>query len=86
MASPSVLRRLSPPKVRFALCVMLGAYPLITAILFALAPVTGDWPIALRTLVIVPMMVSGMVFGIIPLVHRWAGGWIAAGAVRAGTA
>lgn len=86
MASSSVIRRLSPPKVRFALCVMLGAYPLITTILVALAPVTADWPIALRTLVIVPMMVSGMVFGIIPLVHRWAGGWIAAGAVRAGTA
>lgn len=75
-----------PSRVRFALCVMLGAYPLITAILFVLAPVTAEWPIALRTLVIVPLMVSGMVFGIIPLVHRWAGAWIAAGAIRTETA
>ncbi len=78
MPTFSLLRRLLTARVRFALCVMVGAYPLITAILIGLAPVTGDWPVALRTLIVVPMMVSGMVFGIIPLVHRWAGRWIAA--------
>lgn len=78
MPISSLLRRLLPARMRFALCVMVGAYPLITAILIALAPVTGDWPVALRTLVVVPLMVSGMVYGVIPLVHRWAGRWIAA--------
>jgi antibiotic biosynthesis monooxygenase (ABM) superfamily enzyme len=78
MSPTALLRRLLTARVRFALCVMVGAYPLITLILIALAPVTGDWPVALKTLVVVPMMVSGMVFGVIPLVHRWAGPWIAA--------
>lgn len=86
MASSSLYRRLSPPRVRFALCVMIAAYPLITAILILLTPITGDWPVAARTLVIVPMMVSGMVFAIIPAVHRWAGRWIAAGETRTETA
>lgn len=75
--SPS---RLAPPRVRFALCVMLGAWPLITALLELFSPLTAAWPLPLRTLVIVPLMVSGMVFAIIPLVQRLAGGWIAAGA------
>lgn len=75
-----------PSRLRFALCVMVGAYPLITILLAVLTPFTGDWPLALRTLVIVPMMVSGMVFGIIPLVQHLAGRWIAAGVVRAETA
>ena len=79
-ASASAFRLSS--RLRFALCVMVGAFPLITLLLAATAPVTGDWPLALRTLVIVPIMVSGMVFAIIPLVQRWAGRWIAAGAAR----
>lgn len=72
--------RLLPPRVRFAVCVMVGAYPLITLILAVLSPFVQDWPLAARTLVIVPLMVSGMVFGIIPLVNAAAGRWIAAGA------
>jgi antibiotic biosynthesis monooxygenase (ABM) superfamily enzyme len=75
-------RPLLPSRLRFTLCLMAGAYPLITAILVLLAPVTSAWPLPLRTLVIVPLMVSGMVFAIIPLVQRLAGGWIAAGVVR----
>jgi antibiotic biosynthesis monooxygenase (ABM) superfamily enzyme len=78
-ARPSSFRLL-PARLRFTLCLMLGAYPLITAILLLLAPLTADWPVALRTLVVVPLMVSGMVFAVIPLVQRLAGRWIAAGA------
>lgn len=59
---------------------MLGAWPLITVLLELSSPLTAAWPLPLRTLVIVPLMVSGMVFAIIPLVQRLAGGWIAAGA------
>ncbi len=70
-----------PSRMRFALLVMLGAYPIITTLLIGLAPLMEGWPIAMRTLVIVPPMVSGMVFGVIPLVQRLGGGWIAAGAV-----
>jgi antibiotic biosynthesis monooxygenase (ABM) superfamily enzyme len=70
-----------PSRLRFALLVMLGAYPVITALLLALSPLMEGWPIAARTLVIVPPMVSGMVFGVIPLVQKLGAGWIAAGAV-----
>lgn len=86
MASGRVSVFRLPSRLRFALCVMAGAYPLITFLLAVLTPVTSDWPLALRTLLVVPMMVSGMVFGIIPLVQRWAGRWIAAGAARVETA
>jgi antibiotic biosynthesis monooxygenase (ABM) superfamily enzyme len=61
---------------------MVGAYPLVTALLHLLGPTMAAWPLPLRTLVIVPLMVSGMVFAVIPLVHRLAGGWIAAGVPR----
>lgn len=84
--SPSPRRPLLPSRLRFALCLMLGAWPLITAILALLGPLTGDWPLAARTVVVVPLMVTGMVFAVIPLVQRWAGGWIAAGSIRAETA
>lgn len=80
------LRPMFPSRLRFTLCLMLGAWPLITVILAALGPLIGDWPLALRTLVVVPFMVSGMVFAVIPLVQRWAGSWIAAGAAAAETA
>lgn len=83
MNSSSTLQRfylrLTPPRVRFALCVMVGAYPLITALLAGLAPLTVGWPLAARTLLVVPLMVTGMTFVISPAVHRIAGGWIAAG-------
>lgn len=82
MASRLSPKRLTPPRVRFALCVMLGAWPLITVLLELFSPWTAAWPLPLRTLVIVPLMVSGMVFAIIPLVQRLAGSWIAAGAMR----
>lgn len=75
-----------PSRFRLTLCLMVGAYPLITFILTVLGPVTAPWPLPLRTLVIVPLMVSGMVFAIIPMVQRLAGGWIAAGVVRSESA
>lgn len=67
-------------RLRFALCVMVGAYPLITALLMVLGPLLSGWPIAARTLILVPLMVSGMTFVVTPLVQRTAGGWIARGA------
>ena len=73
-------RPLLPLRARFALCVMLGVYPVLTAISLALAPVTADWPLPARTAVMVPLMVVSIIFGVIPLVHRLAGAWIQAGA------
>ncbi len=66
-------------RLRFALCLMLGAYPLITSLLFLFNAVIDDWPLPARTALVVPFMVFGMVFFVIPAVHRLAGRWITAG-------
>jgi antibiotic biosynthesis monooxygenase (ABM) superfamily enzyme len=63
---------------RFALLVLLGAYPVITGILYALAPLTAGWAIWQKTLLVAPMMVATMVWGVIPMVHRHFHGFIAA--------
>ena len=68
-------------RLRLALCLMIGAYPLVTLLLDVLAPLYAGWPLMARTALVVPPMVLGMVFGVMPLVHRLAGRWIAAGSV-----
>jgi antibiotic biosynthesis monooxygenase (ABM) superfamily enzyme len=68
MTTATTPTRFSTP--RFAFLVLLGAYPLITAILYLVIPVTGGWAIWQRTLLVAPMMVAAMVWGVIPIVHR----------------
>jgi len=67
-AATSSSTRFSRP--RFAMLVLIGAYPLITSLLYLVFPLTEGWSIWQRTLVIVPLMVSAMVWGIIPGVQR----------------
>lgn len=55
---------------RFALLVLAGAYPLITGILYVVLPLTEDWPIWQRTLVVAPVMVTIMIWGLIPGVQK----------------
>ena len=57
-------------RARFALIVALGVYPLITLLLYAVFPLTDGWSLWQRTLLIVPVMVSGIIWGLIPAVHR----------------
>jgi antibiotic biosynthesis monooxygenase (ABM) superfamily enzyme len=61
-------RRFSRP--RFALLVLAGVYPLITGLLYIVLPLLNGWPIWQETLVIAPIMVSIMVWGLIPAVQR----------------
>ncbi|MER8867340.1 hypothetical protein NKI19_27180 [Mesorhizobium sp. M0751] len=63
-------------RLRFALLVLLGVYPLITAILYVVFPLTQEWQIWQRTLVIAPLMVSIMIWGVIPGVQRVFRGFI----------
>jgi antibiotic biosynthesis monooxygenase (ABM) superfamily enzyme len=58
---------------RFALLVLAGAYPLITAILYVVFPLTEEWEIWRRTLVIAPLMVAIMIWGLIPGVQKTFG-------------
>ncbi len=55
---------------RFALLVLLGAYPTITAILYVVVPFTSGWSIWQRTLLVAPAMVAAMVWGVIPVVQQ----------------
>ena len=55
---------------RFALLVLAGVYPLITALLYIVLPLTEGWSIWQRTLVIAPIMVATMIWGLIPTVQK----------------
>lgn len=68
MTNPSNPTRFSRP--RFALLVLLGAYPAITAILYGIVPITTGWFIWQRTLLVAPIMVAAMVWGVIPVVQQ----------------
>lgn len=61
---------------RFALLVLLGVYPLITALLYLIFPLTDGWLIWQRTLVIAPLMVMIMIYGLIPGVQKAFRGFI----------
>jgi antibiotic biosynthesis monooxygenase (ABM) superfamily enzyme len=67
-------------RLRFTACLMVGAYPLVTAVLAVLQPFTLGWSLPARTALAVPLIVAAMVFAVIPMVHRLAGRWIKAGA------
>jgi antibiotic biosynthesis monooxygenase (ABM) superfamily enzyme len=66
--APDGPRRFSRP--RFALLVLAGVYPLITGLLYVVLPLLAGWPIWRVTLVVAPIMVTVMVWGLIPAVQR----------------
>lgn len=59
----------APSKLRFALLVFCGVYPLVTLGLGILGPLTASWPLPLKTLVLVPIIVVAMVWAIIPFIQ-----------------
>jgi antibiotic biosynthesis monooxygenase (ABM) superfamily enzyme len=46
--------------------VLIGVYPIVTGLLYAVLPLTRGWAIWQTTMVIVPIMVVTMVWGLIP--------------------
>ena len=72
-AAASAAPRTVFSRVRFAGIVGLGVYPLITALLYIIIPLTDGWETWQRTLVLVPLMVTAMVWGLIPAVNRHFG-------------
>jgi antibiotic biosynthesis monooxygenase (ABM) superfamily enzyme len=70
--TPAVARRFSRrfSRPRFALLVLAGVYPLITGLLYIVLPLLAGWPIWRVTLVVAPIMVTIMVWGLIPAVQR----------------
>ncbi len=61
-------RKLS--KLHLALALLLPVYPLITAILYIVLPLTDGWTTWQRTALIAPIMVFAMVFVITPFVQK----------------
>ncbi|MBN8632002.1 MAG: hypothetical protein J0L76_14245 [Rhodobacterales bacterium] len=59
----------APSRIRFAVLVFLGVYPLVTVLQLILLPLTQGWSLPLRNLVFVPVMVTCMVWGLIPFIQ-----------------
>ncbi len=58
-----------PSRFRFAFFVFLGVYPLVSFLQAVILPLTEGWPTPLRNLVLVPVMVTCMVWGLIPFIQ-----------------
>lgn len=64
-------------RLRLALLMAIGVYPVVTLYLYLLAPISSDWTLWQRTLVLVPLMVVTIIFAVMPLINRLFGGFIA---------
>jgi antibiotic biosynthesis monooxygenase (ABM) superfamily enzyme len=73
MPSPSPARPSAFGQLRFLATLMLGAYLLINLLLLALSPFTTGWPTWSVTALVVPPMVLGMVYLVIPVARRSLG-------------
>ena len=69
-------RPATPSRHRFTLLVLVGVYPLITAISYATAPFTAGWEIWQRGLVLTPIMAPIMVYGLIPFIQTRFRSWL----------
>ena len=68
-----------PSRHRLALLVLVGVYPLITAIIYAVAPFTAGWEVWQRNLLVAPIMVAAMVYGMIPFIQTRFRAFLTAG-------
>jgi antibiotic biosynthesis monooxygenase (ABM) superfamily enzyme len=58
-----------PSRLLFCALVLVGVYPLVTALGYASLPLTRGWEIWQRNLIVVPVMVLTMVYGLIPAIN-----------------
>lgn len=66
-------------RTRMALLVLVAVYPVITGIIYLVAPFTADWSAWERNLVVAPLMVVAMVYFIIPTIQARFGRFVATG-------
>lgn len=74
--SSSAQRPAGPNRLRFTLLVLIGVYPLITGLSYAVGPFTAGWELWQRTLVVTPIMAPIMVYGLIPFIQTRFRGWL----------
>lgn len=72
-ASPGVARPPGFVRWKFALLNLIAVYPLITVLLYILMPLTVGWEMWQRTLLLAPLMIVSIVYGIGPFLHRHFG-------------
>jgi antibiotic biosynthesis monooxygenase (ABM) superfamily enzyme len=63
-------------RVRFTIAAVLAAYPLVTALLYLILPLTPEWALWQKSLVIVPLVVSTMIWLLIPRIQRHLKSWL----------
>lgn len=63
-------RRSSVDRVIVFILVFAAVYPLVTVLSYLMQAVTPAWSLWQRNLVIVPMIVTAMMFVIIPAINR----------------
>jgi antibiotic biosynthesis monooxygenase (ABM) superfamily enzyme len=63
-------RRSSVDRVIVFILVFAAVYPLVTVLSYLMQAVTPNWDLWQRNLVIVPMIVTAMMFVIIPAINR----------------
>jgi antibiotic biosynthesis monooxygenase (ABM) superfamily enzyme len=69
--SPNRAARPSGPvRWRLALLMLIAVYPLITAILYVLMPLTDGWALWQRTLLLAPVMIVSIVYGVTPFMQK----------------
>ena len=73
-AGPSLAAR-----TRMALLVLVAVYPVITGLIYLVAPFTEGWPVWERNFIVAPLMVIAMVYIIIPTIQARFGRFIATG-------
>ena len=87
-SQPTEVPSKSPPRpvvpslaarLRLAGLTLIAVYPFITALLFIVFPLTDGWPLWGRTLVVAPVMVVAMMFGIMPFLQQRFGRFVATG-------
>lgn len=76
-ATPAPSKPVAPIKWRQALLMALAVYPFITVYILVIFPFTEGWAIWQRTLLLVPIMVLTIVYGIAPLLQKHLGWFIA---------
>jgi antibiotic biosynthesis monooxygenase (ABM) superfamily enzyme len=69
--------RTRPPRYKLAVVTWVGAYAVITLILWLLGPSMASWPLPLRTLAISVLMVITLTWLVIPALSRLFRPWLA---------
>ena len=64
---------------RMAAIVFIAVYPLVTALIYIIFPLTEGWQAWQRTLVLVPLVVISLVYVVIPTIQARFGRFIATG-------